>query len=242
MCVFLSIKIDKAQIKKIFDISHVDEEFFGPVYVQSAFEFGKWPVITSEQPDHLQMMNWGLIPHWIKDEDSAAKIRANTVNARIETVTEKPSFRQAVSSTRCIVVADGFYEFREVNKTKYPYHIQVRGGDAFPMAGIYDKWMNHETGELISSFSIITTTANELMTKIHNRKKRMPVILSKELGIAWLNKEIEPAEIASPFPSDKLEAWTVSRLLTNRSENKNVPEVYSKFEYPELGLIDSFNL
>ena len=83
MCVFLTLRLDKAQVKKQYNAVDVDDLFFGPNYVQSAFSFSKWPVISSEKPDYVSMMSWGLIPHWVKDENTANKLRASTVNARV---------------------------------------------------------------------------------------------------------------------------------------------------------------
>ena len=127
MCVFLTLRLNKAQVKKQYDVRDVEDSFFGPVYVQSAFSFAPWPVITGEKPDFVSMFNWGLIPHWVKDQETADSIRKSTVNARIETVKEKPSFRKAVSSGHCLVLCDGFYAYREVNRQKYPYFIQLTG-------------------------------------------------------------------------------------------------------------------
>ncbi len=153
MCVFLTLRMNKAQVKKQYDTKGVDDSYFGPVYVQSAFTYPAWPVITSNQPDHISMLKWGLIPHWVRDETTALKIRNSTVNARIETVHEKQSFRMPVRSRRCLVLVDGFFEFREVNKQKYPYFIQLKEGRPFAMAGIYDQWTNQSTGEILNPFN-----------------------------------------------------------------------------------------
>lgn len=242
MCVFLSLRMNKAQIKKQFDLKDVEGEYFGPNYIQSAFEFKAWPVVASEKPDSLLFMNWGLIPNWVKDEQAALKFRSSTVNARIETVSEKPSFRQSIRKKRCLIIADGFYEFRELNKKKYPYFIRVKQTSAFAMAGLYDEWANPSSGEIIQSFAILTTEANSLMEKIHNRKKRMPVIIPSGEEKHWLNFSLNPNQLKAAFPVERMEAWTVSRLLTDRSQERNVPGVQDFHEYPELTLANGLNI
>ncbi len=239
MCVFLTLRLNKSQIKKKYSLGGVDEEDFGPVFFQSAFNFSPWPVISCERPGQLSMMNWGLIPHWVNDEKMALNIRKSTVNARIETVSEKPSFREPLRSSRCLILADGFYEFREVNKNKYPYFIQLRGGVPFTMAGVFDHWLNARTGKIISGFSILTTEANPLMEKIHNRKKRMPVILQADKQEAWIEFKLDPIDLSLGFPEDKMEAWPVSKLITARDKMKNVSEAIIPYNYPELQLFDS---
>lgn len=242
MCVFLSLSMHKAQIKKQYDLKDISEDLFAATYVQSAFEFKSWPVISGQDQSSLSLMNWGLIPRWVKDEKTALKLRTQTVNARIETVEEKPSFRQAVARNRCLVIADGFFEFREVNKQKYPYFIRLKGQEVFSMAGIFDEWAHPGTGEIVHSFSILTTSANPLMERIHNRKKRMPVILTKEDEKAWLDFSTPANSFEHPFPSEQMEAWTVSRLLTSRTEDRNVMEVLDKVHYPELVMADGLNI
>ena len=242
MCVFLTLRLNKAQIKKQYDSRGVDDNYFGPVYVQSAFSHSLWPVITQEQPDYISTYNWGLIPHWIKDEPSAYKIRSSTVNAMMETIEEKPSFRKGIRYQRCVIPADGFFEYREVNKIKYPYFVQLKEGKPFLIAGIYDNWNNINTGEVYTGFSLVTTEANNLMARVHNRKKRMPVILNVDQASDWLEHRSELAYFGTPFPSGEMEAWTVSRLLSSRTQNPNVPEVTNKQIYPELGLLDALNI
>ncbi|HBB93342.1 MAG: hypothetical protein A2X22_13450 [Bacteroidetes bacterium GWF2_49_14] len=234
MCVFLSMRADKSNLQKRFDATLVEEEFFGPKYVQSAFEFPGWPVISSEKPDKIGLMQWGLIPHWVKDSAAAAEIRSRTVNARSETLLEKPAFRLAAAKNHCLVLADGFFEYREMNGRKFPYYIRIHEGRLFAMAGLYDIWADRSTGEVVTSFSIITTEANSLMEMVHNVRKRMPVILAEEDERVWLSKMEDFQTLLKPFPAEQMEAWPVSRLLTSRNQKKNSPEVLVKFDYPEL--------
>jgi putative SOS response-associated peptidase YedK len=234
MCVFLSLRADKANLKKRFDATFVEEEFFGPRYVQNAFEFPKWPVIGHDQPHGIQLMNWGLVPAWIKDPESARKFRVNTVNARAETIFEKPAFRRAAAERHCLVLADGFYEFREVDGKKFPYYIRVKGGQPFAMAGIYEYWAHPETGEVIPGFSVITTVANPLMEVIHNRKKRMPVILEAGQENNWLQPGDSFSGLLKPFAMEEMEAWPVSRRITERGAVRESPDITDPYDYPEL--------
>jgi len=240
MCVFLSLRADKANLQKRFDATLVEEEFFGQKFVQSAFEFPRWPVISAELPDKISFMNWGLVPSWIKDQESALKFRVNTVNARGETIFEKPAFRKAAERTHCLIIADGFFEFREISGKKFPYYIRLNGGNPFSMAGIYENWVHPGTGEIFPGFSIVTTAANPLMEMIHNRKKRMPVILSEEMERNWLIPGKGFANLLSPYPSFEMEAWPVTRKITERGPLRNSENVLSPCHYPEIsGAADS---
>ena len=234
MCVFLTLKADKSNLQKRFDATFLEEESYRPNYVQNAFEFPKWPIIRMENSENIEFMNWGLIPSWIKEVDSAIKFRVNTVNARAETIFVKPAFRKAAENGHCLVLADGFYEFREVDGKKYPYYIRIREGRPFAMAGLFEYWPHPVTGAMIPGFSVITTTANPLMEMIHNRKKRMPVILFEEQEREWLNPGNLSADLLKPYPEEEMEAWPVSRRITERGNQKNSPEISEPFDYPEL--------
>ena len=234
MCVFLSLRANKANLIKRFDATFVEEENFGPKYVQNAFEFPKWPVISAEKPQEIRLMNWGLIPSWIKDQESALKFRVNTVNARSETIFEKPAFRRAAANKHCLILADGFFEFKELGGKKYPYYIRIKGGQPFSLAGLYEYWAHPGTGEMLSGFSIITTVANPLMEMIHNRKKRMPVILSESQERDWLKPGDQFSGLLKPYLEENMEAWPVSRRIAERGDAKNFPEVLNPFDYPEI--------
>ena len=156
----------------------------------NGFTFPKTPVITNQNKQEIQLFNWGLIPTWAKDES----FRASTLNARIETVTELPSFKNNVKN-RCLILADGFYEWKwldEKGKEKQQYLISLPNDEPFAFAGIYSEWTNKNTGELLQTYSIITTEANPLMAEIHNTKKRMPIILTPQNENDWLNETINP--------------------------------------------------
>ena len=154
----------------------------------------------------LAMLHWGLIPSWAKEK----AIGNRMINARGETVAEKPSFRASFKRKRCLIPASGFYEWKREGKMKIAMHILLHGGGFYAMAGLYDRWKNPES-EWISSCTIITTEANEMMAPIHDR---MPVILPEEAEAAWINLEIDDREMLQafirPFPAASLEAYEVS--------------------------------
>lgn len=147
---------------------------------------------------------WGLVPSW-SNLHSEPK---GFINARAETLQEKPSFSESFQRRRCLVPADGFYEWKRSGKSKQPYYFQMKDEGPFAFAGIWDQWQGD--GRLLVSCAIITTTSNELLASIHDR---MPVILSPASHRAWLRNEATPAELTallSPFPAEQMKAHPVS--------------------------------
>lgn len=236
MCFNISITKFTEYLEKRFKARL--NESFKPVFHASAFTFPNLPVITNRDKNNIQLFQWGLIPFWIKNIESADKIRAGTFNAKSETIFEKPSFKNPIKEKRCLVITDGFYEWHEYNGKKYPFYIKLNNNEAFALAGIWDTWKNPQSGEEKNTFSIITTNANPLIKKIHNLKKRMPVILKKDDEPVWLD-EINDDQIKSKFYSydDKeLIAYPVSKLITQRGIDTNIPKAIEKFEYDDLDI------
>ena len=159
-----------------------------------------------------QMMRWGLVPSWAKD----IKIGYKTINARAETVAMAGAFRAPFKKRRCLVPADGFYEWKRVGKGKQPMHIRLRGGEPFAFAGLWDAWKNPTNGEWLHSCTIVTTTSNELIAPIHDR---MPVILSPEAERMWLDAAVQDQKtllsLLTPFPGGSMEARAVSTLVNS---------------------------
>ena len=154
-----------------------------------------------------------------------------------ETVFQKPSFRKCIASQRCLLGVTGFYEWREANKAKYPYFIHTKSNDIFSLGCVYDIWVDKTTGEIRNTFSILTTEANPLMERIHNTKKRMPLILSLQDEQKWLNPTLTPSEITSliqAYDEKDMTAYTVSKAANNVRNNRNVPEIMERVEYREL--------
>lgn len=192
------------------DVVEIYQDILNEQYHVSAFTFPKYPIITTS--DEIQVFNWGLIPFWTKDEANADGIRRMTLNARADTIFEKPSFREPIMKKRCIVPSTGYFEWRHEGAKKIPYYIYLKDEPIFSMAGIYDSWLDKETGEEHSTFSIITTETNPLTDYIHNTKHRMPAILSKGNEEKWLNPNLAKQEITTflhPYEADKMDAYVI---------------------------------
>ena len=241
MCYNISTKIKLEELEKRFGADIAEGETISPHYYLSGFNHPKTPVICSMKPNIIHNYHWGLIPAFCKTVKDAKEMMIKTLNARSETVFSLPSFRNSIKEKRCLVLVDGFYEWRTIGKQKYPYYIHTKDNEPFAFGGIYNDWVNKETGEIINSFSIITTSANPLMEKIHNVKLRMPLMLPKEIEKNWLNpnlNENEITELMKPFDETQMEGYTISKLITNRNENPDKPEIQQPFEYPELAMFD----
>jgi putative SOS response-associated peptidase YedK len=183
------------------------------------------PVIPMSDPQHVYLYRWGLIPHWAKD----LKIGYRMINARSETVLAKPAFRGSMRKMRCLVPADGFYEWKRTEGGKQPYRIRLKEQAVFHFAGLYANWHSPE-GKSIWSYTILTTEPNELMVDIHDR---MPVILSEEDKIRWLDPREKPEELLDlyrPFPAERMDAYPVSPAVGN--VRNDGPELIQPYEPP----------
>ena len=169
-------------------------------------------VLAENGSRRLEMLRWGLIPPWADDP----QIGSRMINARSETAPEKPSFRRAFRERRCLIPADGFYEWKRMNGGKQPYYIHMEGGRPFAFAGLWESW--DREGE-IRSCTILTTGANSLVGEIHDR---MPVIVAPDAYDVWLDPASEGDELRgllAPFPEDEMEAYPVSRFVNSPSNN-----------------------
>lgn len=161
-----------------------DPAGFNPSDVIIAFEYPRTPVVTNLKPQGAQFLQWGLLPKLAKTIDH----RKYTLNAKVETLREKPSYKDVIDN-RCLIIADGFYEWRWLTrdgKSKQKYCITVKDGELFTFAGLWSEWKDKSTGEVLNTYTIVTTAANEIMSYIHNTKKRMPLVLTKEDEALWL--------------------------------------------------------
>ncbi len=168
------------------------------------------PIIRrGEAGRELVTVRWGLVPFWAKD----LKIGARMINAKAETVAEKPAFRDAYRRKRCLVLADGFYEWKKIDGGKQPYLIRLKSAEPFAFAGLWADWKDKESGERIESCTIITTEPNALAATIHNR---MPAILSPDAYDLWLDPEAADGQsLLLPFPEAAMEAFAVSPRVGN---------------------------
>ena len=171
----------------------------------------------------LKLMQWGLIPSWVKSTEKAQELFAYGLNARAETIEEKPMFRDAWKQSACVIPASGFFEWKEVSKKKYPHYIRMKDESVMLMAGIFSEWVDPLTGELRETYAILTTEANELMREIHNVKKRMPVILdSTSAGLFLSASPKERKTILQPCDNDLIKAHLVGDWLNNSRGFRNV--------------------
>lgn len=168
------------------------------------------PIISQQEPAYIQYFRWGLVPHWAKD----IKIGYKLINARAETLLDKPSFRQAARRSRCLVLADGFYEWKKVQGGKQPIRFVMQDDKPFYFAGLTEKWITPE-GHPLYSFTIITTEPNELVANVHDR---MPVILPKTAALDWINSALAAEELHAslrPYPAERMKAYPVSKAVGN---------------------------
>jgi putative SOS response-associated peptidase YedK len=241
VCYFSSISVSFKIIEDRFGVRFIQSESFQPAYSVCGFDFPRLPVISNQDSRHIDFFHWGLIPFWVKDAESANAIREKTLNARADTIFERPAFRNSVMSKRCLVLADGFFEWRHENKQTFPYFIRLKNQAPFALAGIWDNWTNPETHLEVKSFSLITTEANSLLEKIHNTQKRMPVILTRENESAWIQANLNKAAIQAmlkPYSATEMEAYPVSKMVRQTGFNTTHPEVTRRQDYPELAGIE----
>ncbi len=206
MCGRFSLTTDEHQLNLFFELSGGDATYI-PRYNGAPTQ--QLSVITAEVPRRLQLFRWGLIPRWSKDVP-----RMPLINARSETIDQKPSFRSIFKDQRCLVPADGFYEWVHSGK-KLPYRFTMSDNSLFAFAGLWDSWCN-PNGTVVNSFSILTTDANELMAPIHDR---MPVILEKHQFDKWLNERDTAAikTLLKPFDSKKMQKYRVPETINKVS-------------------------
>ena len=197
-------------------------------------------VIYPEAHSLPVVATWGLVPHWVKNNEGKVQIWNSTLNARGETIFEKPSFRDSAKAKRCLIYLDGFYEHHHFAGKTYPFFIRRKDGEPFAVAGLWAEWMDKESKSKLITFSIVTTKGNEMMTRIHNNPKlegpRMPVILPDELADRWIDPAMTQKELTQlllPFDDELLIAHTVSHISGKESKG-NVPEATDEYLYEEL--------
>lgn len=219
MCGRYSFAQLSLEVEKRFKI-HVDGNTYVAKYNNAPGQ--KLAVIANSYPNELQFFHWGLIPAWSQDQ----RMAFNMINARAETLETKPAFRSAFKSKRCLIPADGFYEWKKNGRIKTPFHIRLKSQEMFAMAGLWEEWKDVE-GKIKNSFTIITTESNDLMRKLH---PRMPVMLPKELEKEWL-KDLNPKDLKEmllPLEGKMMEAFEVSPKINKASnEGKELTDPFS---------------
>lgn len=193
------------------------------------FSFPYWRVITTAED--IQLMRWGLIPNWYKGPNHN-EMAGMTLNARSESIHEKASFRHLIGRQHCIVPVTGFYEFQTNGKEKKPYFVYPTEGELFSMAGIYDQYVDQGTGEFLTTFSVVTCEANQIMSEIHNSKRRMPVLLDKKGREIWLNDPKNSDQLLKPSPESWISAHPVDGKIL-KSAHHNTAMAQAKFDPPK---------
>lgn len=239
MCFHKSLAVTAKQLEERYDAALSASAHFQPVYHANAYQFPAWPIVTHQEPGRFQLMHWGLIPRWTKTSDNAADMRTRTINARSETIYEKPSFRSAVQAgKRCLIPVTGFYEWHTMGSKKFPFYITTSDQEIASIVGLWDEWADPETGELYQTYTLLTTDANSLLAVIHNTKKRMPCVLTKDAEQAWLHGNLSEADalalLEKQYPVSKMHSYSISKRITSRTEPSDVPEVMAPSNYPEL--------
>ena len=209
MCGRFTLTINPDELQQQFGLSEAPPAQLAPRYNIAPTQ--AVAVIANNSNRKLELFQWGLIPSWAKDP----KIGSKMINARAETLAEKPSFRTALKRRRCLVVADGFYEWKKTGSGKTPMYIQLKDGQPFGFAGLWEAWQSPEDG-LIKTCTIITTTPNELLAGIHDR---MPVILPREAYDVWLAPEelpaVETLPLLQPYDGAQMRVRPVSTLVNS---------------------------
>lgn len=218
MCGRFTITEDKVKIEKRFNATMSFDDY-KPRYNAAPSQF--LPIIKNIKPKKITPAKWGLIPFWIKEPKPSDGI----INARAETITEKPSFKKPFEKNRCLVVANSFFEWKRTPGIKIPYRIMLKNEEPFAFAGIYEVRQNIR-GVKYTTFSIITTDANPLVCQIHNR---MPVILYPDYEDHWLNDDISNIlELLKPFPANEMKVYPVATLI-NKPKN-DFPKILEPIE------------
>lgn len=231
MCGRFTLFVTPEEIANVFSVSHSEAGRLlggGPRYnVAPTTEVATVRQGKGGDGRVLSMLRWGLVPHWAKGPGAGPLM----INARAETIAEKPAFRSSFRSRRCLVIANGFYEWKKSPEGKQPHYFQVDDGALFAFAGIWDAWSGREKEEC-ESCAIVTTAANELTKPVHDR---MPVILDRSSWDIWLRcgrEDSPPLEnlqsLLQPFPGERMSVYTVSSIVNNpRNDVPDCVEPYS---------------
>ncbi|NOU60750.1 SOS response-associated peptidase [Marinifilum caeruleilacunae] len=253
MCYDIQAKLE-AQLKRARRLNHSEiireletelEPYITSWHHVSGFAHPNLLIYTGDEPNLPTMASWGLIPDWVKDEKQATELRRKTINARGESIFEKPSFRKSAQHHRCVISVDGFYEHHHKNGKTFPYFIQKENKEPMTLAGLWSNWINKQTGEILKTFTIVTVKANPFMAEIHNNPKlkesRMPLLLTDEKADEWLRSTHDVTDASRikqlMTPSkDHLIAHTV-RPLRGKNSVGNTVKASQEFHYDEFNTL-----
>lgn len=240
MCFSVNVNLIKEELENRYGATLIDYDKYRPSYYYHAFALPEMPVVCSAGPSKIELYTWGLIPSITRDLNEAGNIRSKTFNARAESIDNKKSFSSSFKTKRCIVPVQGFFEWQHTGREKIPWYICHAENEILSLAGLYDQWIEDNTGEVLNTFTIITTTANEMLAEIHNSTKRMPVILERASENQWLDLSTPAEELKkflSPVPSEILHSHTISPLVNDRNKERNTPEVIQPYQYYKQNLL-----
>jgi putative SOS response-associated peptidase YedK len=223
MCGRYSITTSTEALRRLFNFD--DRPNLQPRYNMAPTQMA--PIVRERDgARHLDMLRWGLLPKWSKDASGAAKM----INARSETIAEKPAYREAFRTRRCLVPADGFYEWQVRGKTKRPYRVTLADGATFAFAGLWESWADpQDNGATIETFTVATVIASESISHIHHR---MPVILAPDDHETWLNGDpVEAGALLKASPDQRLRSFEVNPKVGNvRNDDPSLLEPYQERE------------
>lgn len=219
--IFSQTHVIEAELGQVFE----DPAEFVPYVHVSGFSHPVLPVGVAE--DGIRLMRWGLVPRWTKTLQQADEMRGRTLNARAETVYDKPSYRDAVRKRRGLLPVNGFLEWRHEGKLKIPHMVRMRDAEIFTLGCIWEEWVDPNTGQCEQTFSILTTEANILMSHVHNSAQRMPVVVPRREHAAWLlaedREQVQP--LLRPLEDGLLEAYPVTREVSKIRVNRDEPQL-----------------
>ncbi|WP_353779686.1 SOS response-associated peptidase family protein [Winogradskyella sp. 3972H.M.0a.05] len=232
MCYSTSLRKKRQQIQQsLINLSDADFEFpleYDPYYHLNGFTYGNLYIIKMDEPEAIYPASWGLVPSWGIHDPVAFRKKSNTLNARAESIFEKSSYRESAESKRCLILADGFFEPHHENGVSIPHFCyqpskEYPEGDLFMFAGLYN-----ELDDQLFSATILTVEANEFFAEIHNKRRRMPLVLAKDLFEDWMDEGMNQQSLnelmAYGFTSKEFKAHPVTRDLYKKGINTNTPE------------------
>jgi putative SOS response-associated peptidase YedK len=244
MCFYYAVV--KTNAKALIENGIVSEKqlsLFTDNQFVKGFDFPVMPVVCNENPTIIQMFRWGFVPPGTPTTEKATEFlhQYNTLNAKAENLFESRLFQNAIQKQRCLVLCSGFFEWRhknpeKKNSEKYPFYVSLKDDGMFVFGGIWERFTDRNSGEIIHTYAIITTKANELMELVHNKKKRMPLIIEPEKALKWLDPNLSNDEIKSyfqPFDAEKLKAIPIKKI-NPRLQYENDPGITVYYHYQEL--------
>jgi len=221
MCFTVSIYAKTHSIETAVGATFDDDALYTPYVHVSGFVHPHLPVVANNAPTSLRFMSWGIVPAWARSAQAADEIRSKTLNARVETMFEKPSYRRAAAHHRGLLPIQGFIEWHQQGTVKIPYYVRHRYDKVFTLACLCEEWVDTDTGEIVPTFSIVTTPANGLMSWLHNGKMRMPLVVEPQDRINWLHNtsRADVQRLQCPLPDGVLQAHQLSRAVSKVKVN-----------------------